>query len=428
MSGVSNAQHQFLKLKQPILRSSFPEDKVLEAGQTHEFRFLFVVPPQLLSSICKHDVASHLVHQEHTRLLPSLGDKSISGRGDKLLDDLAPDSARVNYYIHVTLREVLENGNSTGERFTRDKQKVRILPFTEESPPVNIEGPQSDYVLKCEKAVSKGLLKGKLGQLTIEAEQPRALKVPAHDSNADELANSLLRLDLRFDPEDATCKPPKLGMLYAKIKVNTFFSNIGRKNLPAKYDKAKDGNLGLHSKSVTLANRSVANVEWTWNPGVHGEAHGEAHSEVRNESQRRGSQGILQNSRRRSSQGQSQNENRGRSSQVTGHWSAFIVVSWTLPGKISWIPTFHSCLMSRSYALDIILSYDGAMGSKAELRLPLQLVSEGRRDQAHDDVAPPSIDDIMMEDETNGPSLAELMRQDSNESFMEVEEGAGYED
>ena len=42
-SGRSEAFHQFLKLQQPRLQEYYPENKLMKAGETYKFPFVFVV-------------------------------------------------------------------------------------------------------------------------------------------------------------------------------------------------------------------------------------------------------------------------------------------------------------------------------------------------------------------------------------------------
>jgi hypothetical protein len=57
------------------------------------------------------------------------------------------------------------------------------------------------------------------------------------------------------------------------------------------------------------------------------------------------------------------------------------LVPLTLPQSKSWIPTFHSCIVSRIYALDLSLSIHtpgtGVRASTVSLCLPVQIAAAG---------------------------------------------------
>ncbi|GAB1203599.1 hypothetical protein APSETT445_002235 [Aspergillus pseudonomiae] len=61
------------------------------------------------------------------------------------------------------------------------------------------------------------------------------------------------------------------------------------------------------------------------------------------------------------------------------YYTAAVIVPITLPQTKAFVPTFHSCLISRTYALDLNLCYHtpnaSLLTSRISLRLPIQITS-----------------------------------------------------
>lgn len=350
MSSGTSAVHQFLKLTQPMPESSYPQPRILEAGRTYEFPFLFVVPQELLPRVCNHAVDHRSVHEAHIQLPPSLG-------GDSTLDDFAPEMANIKY--QVAARILAMNEYSCDKLDLAHKAKtIRIIPAADEQPPVNVEGPDSEFTMRREKALKKGLFKGKLGTLVMEAAQPSSLRLPSNYAEADESVSGMATIKLRFDPTDSGCPPPRLGSLNSKIKVSTWYASRARPILPNKKCIMFDAHQGVHSESVSLSSRSMGAVEWKFNK--------ESELDLTRRDSALSASSFHQSSPSETYQGQ-------------GFYTAEILVPITLPAKKHFIPTFHTCLSSRTYGLNLSLGIhtSGVGGPSIDLRIPIQISSEG---------------------------------------------------
>jgi hypothetical protein len=361
-----DASHRFLRLTQPIPSSSYPVPRVAEAGRTYKFPFTFVVPQQLVEQICNHQRESDQVHEEHLQLPPSLGDPSLASDGAALLDDMAPDMARISYAIKV---RVVRSRESDGKLTTvaEKARKVRIIPASEEHPPLNAEdGNREGYVLRREKDLRKGVFKGKLGRLTIETAQPRSLRLPPPRSGANPQVTTMATVKLRFDPADENTTPPKLGTLVNKLKVHTFFSAKPMNTLPSKEDAFYTFNRAVYSTSVQLSSRCIESVRW------------ERRREGEDEEDRRDS---CFSALTGTTSGSSNSNQSRRSSAASKHGvfhTAEILVPITLPKCKAFPPTFHSCLVSRVYVLDLTLSAQAPGGASISacslsLKVPIQI-------------------------------------------------------
>ncbi|KAI5202625.1 hypothetical protein E4T39_04657 [Aureobasidium subglaciale] len=354
LTGGMSAFHQFLKLRQPISESSYPQPRILEPGRTYDFPFVFVVPQQLLPRVCRHEVHHESVRDCHLQLPPSLGTVTKH-------DDMGPDMAKIQYQIAARITAASEIDGIPKELAKRMKT-IRIVPTVDEQPPVNVLGPDSDYILRSEKNIKKGVFKGKLGTLVIEAEQPRSLRLPKSYDPGESTISTMVTVKLRFDPSDAKSQPPRLGSLSSKLKTFTWYAVGARMALPKKKDSVYDHRQGVHSMSMPLSSRCMASVEWT----------------PRRES-------VLEDEwlARRDS-GLSNHELPKYSSPSTNYkgqnfWTAEIVVPVALPKDKHFVPTFHSCLVSRTYSLNLSLGVHSAgVGfPSVDLKLPLQISAEG---------------------------------------------------
>ncbi|KAI9719306.1 MAG: hypothetical protein M1812_003636 [Candelaria pacifica] len=322
----------FLKLNQPIDDATLPQPRVLEAGCTYRFPFTFVVPEQLLPRACLHNCESNQVHDAHLRLPPSLGDPNLASNGNCLLDDLAPAMSKISYAVKVL---ITRNRNSDGKQTTvGDKsRKIRVIPSTEEQPPMNIYEGDEQYILQREKDIKKGIFKGKLGRLTMSASQPKSLLLPPPQATGAACATTTMAtVNLRFDPSERSSQPPKLGSLRSKMKVATYFSSRPMKDFPTKSSAITDYKRGLFVDSIPLSSRCIESAQW------------EKHDP----------------------------------STSTGKtfYTAKVLVPITLPKNKSFTPTFHSCLVARIYQLDLTLSVQapGVMTDPTiQLKLPLQI-------------------------------------------------------
>lgn len=373
-TGRSEAFHQFLKLSQPGLQEYFPEDLVLKAGVSYEFPFVFAVPQQLLPRVCQHGVHSDAVRDCHLRLPPTFGDKDLAARS-KGEDDMAPEMASVRYGIFVKITELKYKGEDVWRSIVASKaRRLRVIPAVEEQPPLDIQKEDSEYTMRREKNVRKGVLKGKLGTLVMEAAQPSALQLKSYD-NPEARSTTMATVMLRFDPLDDNMAPPKLGNLSSKLKVVTFFASTARHNFPTKAGSLLDLSQGLHSEQLNLSSRCMANVEW--------QKHERGENLLRRDSAMSGSLELG------STPAPSESYKGG------AYYTARILVPVHLPANRAFVPTFHTCLISRNYQLKLDLSISSGLSSSMELKVPVQVSSEDlQTDELERRGSATSVDDV----------------------------------
>lgn len=357
----TKAFHNFLRLVQPIDNESLPRSRVAEAGRTYRLPFHFVVPERLLPQSCVHPRESERVHAAHLELPPSLGDPMLASDGHALQDDLAPHMTTISYAIRVrVVRRREDGGNPT--TLVDSAKKLRIIPATDEQPPLNVaDGDDGDYILRKEKVLKKGMFKGKLGRLTMETTQPKCLHLPPPRLASSCPPNTMATVNLRFEPAEEKSQPPRLGQLWNRIKVATFFATIPLTDFPTRAGLSiYETQRGLFVETLNLSSRCVESAQW--------EKHISSHP----------------NNPIRRASGCSTSSSASNSEPEPAYaggifYTAKILVPITLPKEKTFAPTFHSCLVSRVYALDFSLSVHtpGATVSAQtmHLKVPLQISS-----------------------------------------------------
>jgi len=172
-------------------------------------------------------------------------------------------------------------------------------------------------------------------------------------------------VNLRFDPHDSSSQPPRLGGLTAKIKATTFFAARPAQDLPSHFNMKSqyETTRGVYDTSVALSSRCVEGVSW--------EKHKAAPAYTRrNSASSTEESDCSENSARPAKEG-------------SPYYTATILVPVTLSQQRTWIPTFHSCIVSRIYSLGLSLTIHtpgtGVPSSTVSLHLPIQVAASGNQ-------------------------------------------------
>lgn len=353
-TGRHEAFQQFLCLQQPLQHhlGDRSRPKQLQAHAPQAVPFTFVVPEHLLPRSCSHRCKSAKLKQHHLQLPPTLGDVEQSGYGSSLLDDLAPSMASVTYGIRVRVfRDRARDGKEI--ILAAHTRKIRIVPGVEEQPPVTFDDEDEDYRTRQEKSVRKGLLKGKVGRLAMEACQPASFRLPAPSrSLSPPDVSTMVTINLRFDPADATSQPPKLSSLGCKLKPITFFASTPRSDFPARSTVMYDSSQGIVFESLPLAQRCMASVPWE--------------KREANSTRRDSVMSVM---------GSGAGDVALRTSTANASlpfYTAQLLVPLDLPKTKVLVPTFHSCLVSRVYLLELSLGVSNVTGG-CSLKVPVQV-------------------------------------------------------
>ncbi|KAI7093902.1 hypothetical protein KC343_g2285 [Hortaea werneckii] len=275
-------------------------------------------------------------------------------------------SVRYGVFAKVSKVKSTDEGASRVSLASRAK-KLRISPAVDEEPPLDAGGKDSEYVMRKEKMMRKGMLKGKLGTLVMEASQPPSLRMkPNSNHDSESRTTTMATVMLRFDPADENAQPPRLNCMNSKLKVVTFFASSARQSFPTKNASSLDLSQGIHTEQLQLSSRCMANVEWTKR-----QAEKPADPNARRDSATSFSGVSIDNTPQPSDQ------YKGKT-----YYTARLLVPITLPNHKAFVPTFHSCLVSRQYALklDLSISGTGGIAPSLDLKLPIQISQAGRQD------------------------------------------------
>ncbi|KAL9024287.1 MAG: hypothetical protein Q9196_006626 [Gyalolechia fulgens] len=374
-NGRSHAFQPFLRLVQPREEADFPPDNILEAGKTHSFPFTFAVPHRLLPQNCNHAPDNDVVRHAHLQPPPTLGDPLTAGWGKSLMDDMAPDMSIISYSIRARITDG-RRSDSKHNVIADGLKKVRIVPAVPEQPPLEVRGgKEDDYKLRKEKSIKKGTFKGKLGTLVMESAQPRSFRLPPPRTENPCAVTTSATVNLRFDPAAPDAQPPSLGRLTAKLKAATFFASRPIPDIPCRSsDFHASTTRGIHVETIPLSTRCVSTARWQKHNGASPPRRASALSAV-------------------SAANPNPNVPQPSASYKEGqpYYTAHLLVPTTLPNKQDgtgsskvFVPTFHSCLVSRIYVLDFYLTCQtpGAFATapKMHLKLPIQISAEGSAD------------------------------------------------
>ncbi|KAB5523944.1 hypothetical protein GE09DRAFT_1153157 [Coniochaeta sp. 2T2.1] len=358
--------HTFLKMTMPVPESSYPVPRILENGHTYTIPFNFVIPNYLTMHACNHQVLHDQLQDHHILLPPTMGGWAK--------DDMAPEMAKVEYSIKARVFRQPDLG-SHKIKVMEGFQSIMVLPTSAEQPPLNISSCDKLYTLTKTKTLRKSLLSSKLGRITAEAIQPPAASLLP---DARSITGTTAQVELKFDPASADVVPPKITGVSAKVVAHTYYSAGAIASFPNMADWSKQFGTekrGSYQTSVHLPAPALGKTRWSQHLS----------STVRRDSgygtDEPSSPGEDDALRRSSvASGKSKSSSKSSSSSPIYHTTTLqipIDLS-TLAAKKTPIPTFHSCITSRVYALQLSVSYScGSSGvSTLSLSLPLQIVVE----------------------------------------------------
>jgi hypothetical protein len=356
--------HRHLLVRQPIEPEQYPHPRIAERNRAYEFPFSFVIPEELPIAGCNHTCANDVITAEHKRLPPSMGDPLQAGNGPMLLDDLAPHMSKIFYHVRVRV-SVPRPSDGKEVDMVDLKQRIRLVPEMEERPPVNVEDQEDDdNVLHREKVIKKGTFQKRLGHLKAEISQPASLVLPPPQSTSTCPVTTSATITLRFDPSQEDLPPPRLGMVTTRLKASTFFSTAPFRDFPTSLRPVYTSSRGVYYETLKLSSRNLSEVTWRRH---------DACSNVPRD-QGLGTFPRLLNP-----------DEAIPSSTLQYNGGVFyttnVRVPIALPKNKAWVPTFHSCLVSRVYQLEISLSIvtpsKSLLKSSINLRVPMQISAMG---------------------------------------------------
>lgn len=292
---------------------------------------------------------------------PSLGDPMLASDGKSLLDDLSPDMCRISYLIRVVVNRRSNSSRNDAKTLASAGKKMRVVPVIDEEPPLNFTDKDSVYCTRREKDVKRGLMRGKLGRLVVTATQPKPVQLSPPDGAISDIVSTAATVNLRFDPVGSEL-PPRLGTVWSRLRASTFYSAEPWADFPSASNAMlwTQVGRGIYSETVPLSKLCVASAKWT--------KYTTATFDRCDSLQSTSSEDSLTPP--------------STSSAGQIYYTASVVIPITLPASKAFVPTFHSCLISRTYTLELSLSYHtpcaNLVSPSVSLRVPIQLISQPR--------------------------------------------------
>ncbi|KAK0388591.1 hypothetical protein NLU13_4834 [Sarocladium strictum] len=355
-----NSWRPFMKLRMPLEEDQLPRNNIFRAGQRYIIPFHFVVPHQLTIGACSHNVSNPDVQQQHLRMPPSVGCWEY--------DDMAPDMAEIQYAVKVrALRRV--QGPEEPLKLMAADHVLKVLPASPEEAPIDVSFRDEAYKLAKSKTIRKSLFSSKSGKLSADTAQPAAVMLSADGHTA---SGSSARVNLQFVPDSTDTAPPKINSVSAKLQVTTFFSGGAVDHLPNLGSRTSHrGTPSLsYSNNVCLTNnKSVDTVSWKREEVPQLIRRDSGYSSYADNSSDSDNVDSRSSSRDPS---RSKDKSAKKSSPVRHTATIDVPVNPPTNGKKIWLPTFHNCLISRTYALQLTLSV-GPTNTTLNLVMPLQI-------------------------------------------------------
>jgi len=391
LGAPQDVTHTLLKMAMPISESSYPVPRVLETGHTYTFPFNFVIPNHLTINACNHPRESNRLLDQHVLLPPSMGGWEK--------DDMSPQMAKIEYNLKARVLHQPDLGG-TKLRIMEATQAINILPASIEEPPLDVTEDDRLYTMTQSKSVRKAVLTTKLGCLTAEGVQPGPAIIRSDGLGMVSPTTGHIRL--KFDPVSVDTPTPKVTNVWGKITAHTFYSSGTIPSFPNMgdwTDQFVDHKRGVYSTTATLPPVSFTQKKWKQQLASSARRDSGYSSDNSPEYTAESSDSGSSTHQRRSSQQQASKKSKNQGSPI--FHTTTQEIQFSLPvDKKTFIPTFHSCIVSRVYTVHLWLTV--AIGSTTKtltLSLPLQVMVEWT--PPSDEVELPSFETAVQEAEAD---------------------------
>lgn len=362
-----STMRRFLTMQIPVSRICFPETMTFKSCQDYMIPFQFVIPCSLPNSACSTACRDAAVRERHRRLPPTMGGWE--------LDDQSPTAAQIEYYIGAKILQI----SSPDSRFclTETRRTLNVLPACPEDPPLHVLPSDERYKLSRVKTISKGIrmLAPKGGHLRVSSTQPAAIMLAPDGRGA---SPSTVSLTLNFTPVTADRPPPVINSVSGSLTCSTFFGSVPTGRLP---DLGRRRDYLIVSPSFEYkTTQKVFNVhpgELAWAQDVPEEVKRQVESSIIDTANDSGIHGYRWH-------GPWPRKHGTKLTNAGFVYTSLLDIHFALPnndGKRI-LPTFYSCLTSRTYALHLKLSV-GQAKTTISLAVPLQIgVNAARSDSS----------------------------------------------
>jgi hypothetical protein len=349
--------HRFLELVQPDLHFHIPENRSFKKGCIYEFPFEFAIPDRMLPHTCRHVVASPLVHTCHTSMPPSFGDHELPD-----VTDYAPKHASVKYRVVASVQKTSEAGECC--EIASASEPIRFMPGERAG--------ESDVVaweparLSQAEMSTRRLWTQSAGKLVVTSVQPTPFVLRDFRKSVwrSELSGRV-KINLVFWPANDEAKPPGQIDCNASLRTTTVSAVSPLTQLPSEGPWFGPQTDEHTAPSIILSPQPTDTIEWVIG----------SHEDTKSDEDCPSYEAPPAYA-----------APHNMTSKL--YYSAQITVSLDASSAFLLVPTFHSCLITRAYDLDLKLSLPGSaigLGPAMQIRLPARVVSKAaamRRDSA----------------------------------------------
>lgn len=322
-------------------------------GQSYKFPFSFEVPENISSQQCDHSTKDAEVEQAHTQLPPTFESRS-SKFWQSTTGGWAPKACRISYKIRVVLSEESQTTTSTPRSKLCDvSRSLRIMPAAKMTKALDCPL----HYLVHEKQSECRSLGRNLGNLQVAAEEPRQIQISSTSTGMNNVSTSAVQLHFTFDPTTNTL-PPQLCKLRSKLEVATYYGTSPWEDYPTTEEMECAGtDREAYVTTTPLQSLDLTSMQWEKLPSFY-------------------------SAKVKSADSASEYSVSSSETSPEHSYTVSVTVPINIPEEQALVPTFHSCLVSRTYTIDLALSYQvpsAICKSTMNLRIPIEVVFGSRK-------------------------------------------------
>ncbi|KAF9891330.1 hypothetical protein FE257_004185 [Aspergillus nanangensis] len=292
--------HTFLKLHQPMDSTKYPTSRTLVPGELYTFPFTFVIPAELPLGSCLHGASDPSIQQTHSQLPPTV-----------CLETLSQELCRISYLIRVAITP--QGTGKKREVLATSTRSLHVVPTTWGGQDYS-NRPQDHPRLRClaDEELKSDWKAVALGRFAVIGHSPASFLCPST-----KIQHNSVTFQLRFDPV-GDIHPPRLRTLHSSLMASTTLTTSPKTYLlsPTNMPTNTPG-CGEHVTAISFPSVDISSTRWIKH--VSTSTRGLEAAEV--------------------------------------YYTASMTVPIHLPKNGGLLPTFHSCLVSRTYLLKLRLSY-----------------------------------------------------------------------
>lgn len=280
------------------------------------FPFTFVIPSALPTESCSHVVTDPLVRYAHTALPPSLGGKIPCATESNKTDTLTPNAVQIRYCIKATLQACQQDQEPVPSTI----REIYVIPTIQsDRPPPAFTPATSDSDKPLQLALEKhkspmkaqiirNIFRRKEGRLFSEILQAGPLTMHLHRQRPTEAT-----IPLRLRYYSASGVHPRLHRLTISMRASTFFGLSPSSDISYQTQCQQSS---VYTKTLHIATQDMSSITW---------------------------EAVLCPTK--------------TDSQIEMTYETLVPVSFSLSPDRPFVPTFHSCMVGRSYELEFRVYY-----------------------------------------------------------------------